>query len=169
MSRAAPSDIIIAKDIDKSLLSPGAYANVSPQVGKIYRDTIRADGGDDFIFASNSDAVDGGAGNDVISLISDDAKHFGNTVGGNGNDTITGSAGDEWISTGEDFLWLSLGNWNAASKAAYGGATDVVSSGDGDDTVITMLYCDATVDTGKGKDDVFVRGRPDIVTTGDGK
>jgi Ca2+-binding RTX toxin-like protein len=164
----ADSDIILAKDIDESLLSPGAYANVSPQVGKIYRDTIRAEGGDDIIFASNSDAVDGGAGNDVISLISDDAKNFGNTVGGNGSDVITGSAGDEFISTGEDLLWLSLGNWNAASKAAYGGATDVVSSGDGDDTVITMLYCDATVDTGKGKDEVFVRGLLDIVTTGDG-
>jgi Ca2+-binding RTX toxin-like protein len=164
----AGKDIIVAKDIDESLLSPGAYANVSAQVGKIYRDTIRAGDGGDIIFASNSDAVDGGAGNDVISLISDDAKDFGITVGGNGSDTITGSAGDEWIATGEELLWASLGNWNAASKAAYGGAADVVTSGGGDDTVITMLYCDATVDTGKGKDDVFVRGLLDIVATGDG-
>ena len=75
---------------------------------------------------------------------------------------------DEWISTGQDCLFWSLGNWNAASKAAYGGATDVVNSGDGDDTVLTMMYCNATVDTGKGHDDVFVLGLLDIVSTGDG-
>ena len=164
----AGNDIIVAKDIDESLLLPGAYANVSAQVGKIYQDTIRADGGDDIIFASNSDSVDGGDGNDVISLIADDAKDAGTTEGGNGSDSITGSAGNERISTGQDLPWLSIGDWNAASKAAYGGATDVVSSGDGDDTVLTMLYCDATVDTGKGKDEVFVRGLLDIVATGDG-
>ena len=165
----AGNDIIFAKDIDESLLQPGAWASAPvPPFNMILQDTIRGDGGDDIIFASNSNSVDGGADNDVISLIVDDAKDAGGTTGGNGSDTITGSAGNEWISTGQDWLFWSIGDWNAASKAAYGGATDVVNSGDGDDTVLTMMYCNATVDTGKGHDTVFVLGLLDIVSTGDG-
>lgn len=164
----AGNDIIVAKDIDESLLAPGAYASAPVQSGKIYRDDINAGDGNDTVFASNSDSVDGGAGNDAIYLIADDITDAGGTEGGNGNDTIVGSAGNEWIATGQDWLFWSIGSWNAANKAAYGGSTDIVQSGDGNDTVETMMYCNATVDTGKGNDDVFVHGMLDLVSTGDG-
>lgn len=164
----AGNDIIAANDIDESLLAPGASAPAPVDGGKIYRDVINAGDGNDIIFASNSDIVDGGNGNDAINLIADDIFDAGGTEGGNGSDTINGSAGNEWISTGQDWLFWSMSSWNAANKAAYGGATDIVNSGDGEDTVVTMMYCNATVDTGKGDDTVFVVGTLDLISTGDG-
>ncbi len=164
----AGNDIVSANNIDESLLAPLAFAPAPVFGGKIYQDHIYAGDGNDTVFASNSDYVDGGNGNDAIHLIADDITDAGGTVGGNGSDTIVGSTGNEWIMTGQDWLWWSINDWNAANKAAFGGASDVVKSGDGDDTVLTMMYCNATVDTGKGHDSVFVHGLLDLVSTGDG-
>jgi Ca2+-binding RTX toxin-like protein len=164
----AGNDIISASNIDESLLAPGASAPAPVWGGKIYRDYIIAGDGNDTIFASNSDHIDGGTGNDAIHLIADDITDSGGTVGGNGSDTIVGSTANEWIYTGQGWLSWSINDWTAASKAAFGGANDVVNSGDGDDTVLTMMYCNATVDTGKGHDNVFVHGMMDLISTGDG-
>jgi hypothetical protein len=162
----AGNDLIVAQDADQGFLAPGTFANAPVQGGKIYRDYILAGDGDDTIFATNSDGVNAGAGNDKITLNVD--SNGGWAVGGDGSDTITGSTGDDWIATGFDLLWWPMNLWNEANEALHGGFTDVVKSGDGNDTVSTMLYCNAKVDTGKGHDDVFVLGLLDVVSTGDG-
>lgn len=157
------NDVIVAKDADDL---PGDFAPAPILWGKIYDDVISAGSGDDIIFATNSDDVDGGAGNDTITLNVDVATNAGGAVGGDGNDTITGSTANDWISTGIDWLFWPMDAWNPANKAAHGGFTDIASSGDGNDTVMTMMYCNATVDTGRGNDQVFVHGLMDIVSTG---
>ena len=157
------NDLILAKDADDKL---GDFAPAPIFWGKIFDDVIFAGAGDDIVFATNSDGVDGGAGNDTITLNVDVAADAGGAVGWDGNDTITGSAGDDWIDTGADWLFWSIDDWIPANKAAHGGFTDIANSGDGDDTVMTMMYCNATVDTGRGNDQVFVHGLMDIVSTG---
>ncbi|HKP27526.1 MAG TPA: calcium-binding protein [Dongiaceae bacterium] len=159
----AGNDLILAKDADDQV---GDFAPAPVFLGKIYDDFISAGSGDDIIFATNSDDVDGGAGNDTITLNVDVATSAGGAVGWDGNDTITGSGGDDWIATGIDWISWPMADWNPANKSAHGGFSDLVESGDGDDTVMTMMYCNATVDTGRGHDQVFVHGLMDIVSTG---
>lgn len=133
------------------------------------RDELYGGAGNDLIFATNEDNVDGGAGNDIIALkVESDALGFGYTSGETGDDIILGSKGDDWISTGSDLLFWPMGLWNPANKAAYGGYNDLVISGDGDDHIQTMIYCNANVDTGAGNDDVFVLGLWDVISMGDG-
>jgi Ca2+-binding RTX toxin-like protein len=162
------NDFITAKDTDDGLMPPGASAPAPFGLGTIYYDVILGGDGDDMILATNSDGVDGGNGNDTITLNADIVDDAGWAVGEDGNDTITGSTGDDLILTGVDWLFWPMDAWNPANKAAHGGFTDVVNSGEGNDYVVTMMYCNATVDTGKGHDQVSVHGLLDIVSTGDG-
>jgi hypothetical protein len=133
------------------------------------RDEIYGGFGNDLILATNEDHVDGGSGNDLIALAADgDALGFGYTAGWNGDDIILGSKADDWIGTGSSWVSWYPEMWNAANKAVYGGFNDIVVSGDGNDHIQTMFYCNAIVDTGAGHDDVFARGLYDIISTGDG-
>ena len=161
----AGNDLIVANDAD-DLANDFAFAPVF--FGKIYDDYISAGSGNDTVFATNRDDVMAGTGNDTVSLNVDIAAGGGWTVGEDGSDTVTGSTGNDNIATGFDWVSWPMDAWNAANKAAHGGFTDVVNSGDGNDTVFTMMYCNATVDTGKGHDDVFVHGLMDLVSTGEG-
>jgi Ca2+-binding RTX toxin-like protein len=90
---------------------------------------VNANGGDDSITASNglanliALAVDGGAGNDVIT-------------GGDGNDRLVGGDGDDTIvgGKGADFVALGAGDdtfvWNP------GDGSDTVEGGDGRDEMV---------------------------------
>ena len=97
-----------------------------------------------------------------------EALWFGVTSGGTGDDFILGSKADDWIATGADMVLWPVDLWNAANKAAHGGFNDIVVSGEGDDHVTTMIYCNANVDTGKGNDDAVVLGLLDVISMGDG-
>jgi Ca2+-binding RTX toxin-like protein len=162
----AGDDLIVAQDADQGFMAPGTFANAPVQGGKIYRDYILAGDGDDTIFATNSDGVDAGAGNDKITLNVDSGPGW--AYGGDGSDTITGSTGDDVIATGFGLLWWTMNLWNEGNEALHGGFTDVVKSGDGNDIVLTMLYCNTKIDTGNGHDEVFVHGLLDVVSTGEG-
>jgi Ca2+-binding RTX toxin-like protein len=133
------------------------------------RDNLYGGAGNDLILATNDDNVNGGSGNDLIALQAESTDFpFGIVSGGTGDDIILGSKSDDWLFTGTDFAFWPMAMWNAANKAAYGGFTDIVASGDGDDHVNTMIYCNANVDTGAGNDDVFVLGLYDLISMGDG-
>lgn len=166
----AGNDIIVSTENDQ-LTNQNLEDAPNPldALHDLARDTIHAGAGNDIVFATNEDTVDGGSGDDIIVLNAEtDAVWLGYTSGHNGDDIILGSVGDDWIGTGIDSLLWPHAIWNAANKAAYGGYNDVVVSGDGDDHVNTMIYCNANVDTGKGNDDVFVLGLLDVISMGDG-
>jgi Ca2+-binding RTX toxin-like protein len=165
ISGGTGNDVIFATEADQSLLPGGTSTNVPG--GAIFRDTIHAGDGDDVIHATNSDYVYAGSGDDTISLTAD--TFVGWSAGGDGNDTITGSAGNDIISTGLEWLFWSKNSWNPTNEALHGGFEDSVKSGDGNDVILTMLYCNATVETGKGDDSVAVHGLYDIVVTGEGE
>jgi Ca2+-binding RTX toxin-like protein len=159
---ATETDQLANEDLDEAPHPFGDPFGVS-------RDEIYGGSGNDLILATNEDHVDGGSGNDLIVLAADgDALGFGYTAGWNGDDIILGSKADDWIGTGSSWVSWYPAMWNAANKAAYGGFNDIVVSGDGNDHIQTMFYCNAIVDTGAGHDDVFARGLYDIISTGDG-
>jgi Ca2+-binding RTX toxin-like protein len=170
LDAGAGNDIIVATEDDQ--LANEDLDNAPHPFGDpsgVPRDEIYGGSGNDLIFATNEDNVSGGSGNDVIVLNTEsDAGGFGYTAGWNGDDIVLGSKGDDWIGTGADWAFWYPANWNAANKAAYGGFDDIVVSGDGDDHIQTMFYCNANVDTGAGNDDVFVLGLYDLVSMGDG-
>src|SRR3954449_8325065 len=92
--------------------------------------------GDDVIYVTGTATVRGLAGNDVIcGPTGAPATTGGQWNGGDGNDTLTGSAGT-----------LDGGAGNDAIKGA--GAT-AITGGDGDDTVASTT---ATIDGGAGND-----------------
>jgi Ca2+-binding RTX toxin-like protein len=164
------NDIIVTTETDQLANehlddAPDPFDNQSD----LDRDEIYGGFGNDLILATNEDHVDGGSGNDLIALAADgDALGFGYTAGWNGDDIILGSKADDWIGTGSSWVSWYPEMWNAANKAVYGGFNDIVVSGDGNDHIQTMFYCNAIVDTGAGHDDVFARGLYDIISTGDG-
>jgi Ca2+-binding RTX toxin-like protein len=171
LDAGAGNDIIVANEDDQLANEMGhnAPAPFDGLFDFITRDDIYGGSGNDLIFANSEDNVDGGSGNDII-LLSDstDAGGFGYIAAGNSSDIVIGSKNDDWIGTGIDSLFWPQAWWNAANKAAYGGFTDIVVSGDGDDHINTMIYCNANVDTGAGNDDVFVLGLFDVISMGAG-
>jgi Ca2+-binding RTX toxin-like protein len=163
----AGNDIIIANDDDGHLLDLFEKARF-PGGGEGSRDYIDAGAGDDLVLGTHEDVVYGGSGNDRIE-ISDCTDSFGsgNAYAGNGDDTIIGSDYGEWIFTGTgDLLWPTE-FWTPENKAAFGGFNDTVISGGGNDHIMTMMYCNATVDTGSGDDTVWVVGLRDVISMGD--
>lgn len=162
------NDILVSLEDDQHLLA--LNSKVLDSTGHyIYRDTILGEAGDDFIFATNLDKVDGGTGNDTVQLLDETGASTWTAavLGRDGNDTITGSAGDDYIYTGHEGDPMLSSWWTTV--AGNGGFADVVKSGDGNDWVSTMAYCNATVDTGKGDDTVYSVGLWDIIATGDGE
>lgn len=170
LDAGAGNDIIVSTENDQ--LVNDALDNAPHPFGDpagVNRDEIYGGSGNDLILATNEDHVDAGSGNDLIALVADgDAPGFGAISAWNGDDIILGSKGDDWISTGASWVFWYADMWNAANKAAYGGFNDIVVSGDGDDHIQTMFYCNANVDTGAGNDDVFVLGLYDVISMGDG-
>lgn len=170
LDAGAGNDIIVATEEDHNANELGDHAP-APFGGLfdfLMEDEIYGGSGNDLILATNEDQVDGGSGNDLIALKADTSGNgMGTFEGGNGDDIILGSNADEWISTGQDWVFWHPSMWNAANKAAYGGFNDIVVSGDGHDVVMTMFYCNANVDTGAGFDEVFVLGLYDVISTGD--
>jgi Ca2+-binding RTX toxin-like protein len=90
------------------------------------------DGNDTIIAGNESDYVDGGNGNDIISdlggLVGD---HF---IGGSGNDVLSAIAGDDWLEGGTGNDALSGGNDNDYLDGGTG--KDLLDGDDGNDTLI---------------------------------
>jgi Ca2+-binding RTX toxin-like protein len=169
LDAGAGNDIIVSTEDDQGWndKQENAPAPFDGPFDFITSDWIVAGSGNDLIFATNLDIVDGGSGNDLILLNAESTDGFGFASGETGDDIVVGSKSDDWIATGSGWLSWSPNMWNAANKAAYGGFTDLVATGEGNDLVTTMLYCNAIIDTGAGSDDVFVHGLYDIISTGD--
>jgi Ca2+-binding RTX toxin-like protein len=171
LDAGAGNDIIVAIEEDNHANEMGdnAPAPFDGLFDFMIEDEIYGGSGNDLVLATNVDDVHGGSGNDLIALAADTSGNgAGSVEGENGDDIILGSKANEWISTGEGWLFWSPDMWSAANKAAYGGFNDIVVSGDGNDVVMTMFYCNANVDTGAGGDHVFVLGLYDVISTGDG-
>lgn len=168
----AGNDIIIAND-DDGLRADEVLAFEPPLTpyGALFRDYVNGGAGDDLVYATHEDLAHGGSGNDRIEL-SDctDSWGFGQVSGGNGDDVIVNTAASKvvFISTGDTSISTYPFEWTPANKAAYGGFNDTVIGGDGKDIVTTMQYCNATVETGRGNDEVFAVGLHDVISTGDG-
>ena len=161
------NDIIVANDDDR-FLHPGEWVP-NPLGGKLTTDHIEAGDGNDRIFATSLDEVYGGDGDDRIELsVPTDFPGYAQVVGGNGNDTIIGSENADFIYTGAEEDYWFPSDWNAENKAAYGGFTDTVSGGAGDDYITTMIYSNAVIDTGDDDDILFVFGLRDVITMGEG-
>ena len=159
---ATENDQVVNDDLDQA---PDPFGDPFG----VRRDEIYGGSGNDLILATNEDHVDGGSGNDLIALAAEsDALYFGYTAGWNGDDIILGSKADDWIGTGADWVVWYASYWNPANEVAYGGFNDIVISGEGDDHIQTMIYCNANVDTGAGNDDIFVLGLYDVISMGDG-
>lgn len=91
--------------------------------------------------------------------------------GGSGNDTITGSANDDFLVGGNDDDQITAGAGNnsviggAGNDAITAGAgNDSLSGGDGNDNITTGAGND-NVDAGAGDDTVVVAGNFDITAT----
>ncbi len=165
-------DIIMANDDDEFLLPifesvPGPFIGT----GSLSEDEIHAGTGDDVVFAGASDIVYADAGDDVIHLVNytpAPGVGIGWAVGDTGNDIIIGSDMADQIHTGSYYLFWSMDDYNPLVEFFLGGFNDVVNSGAGDDWVSTAAYCNAKVNTGDGKDEVFSVGLWDVISTGNG-
>jgi Ca2+-binding RTX toxin-like protein len=170
LDAGAGNDIIVSTEDDQHVnddLDHAPNPFLSPY--DLLVDTLYGGAGNDIILATNQDNASGGSGDDIIALKAEtDAQWFGVSWGGTGNDIILGSDADDWVATGSDLLFWPMALWNAANKAAVGGFNDIVASGDGDDHITSMIYCNANVDTGSGNDDIFVVGLLDVISMGDG-
>ena len=163
----AGNDIIVANDDDR-FLHPGQWAP-SPMSSKSYTDHIEGGAGNDHIFATSLDEVNGGDGDDRIELsVLTDSLGYAPVAGENGNDVIIGSENADLIYTGPDEEWWAPTDWNAENKAAYGGFTDTVVGGEGNDELMTMMYCTAIVDAGANDDAIHVLGVRDVISMGEG-
>lgn len=129
-------------------------------------DHVEGGAGNDDIAATADDYVGGGHGDDVIWLIDDKGIGHGAAHGDDGNDAIVGSAADDWLWTGMDWLLFYPQDWSLSNKLEHGGFHDKLDGGDGNDWVTTMIYCTADVTTGNGDDTVYVVGDWDKVATG---
>ena len=166
----AGDDVIIANEDDGHLndLLESVPNPVNPNQN-LYEDRINGDDGSDAIAASSSDVVNGGAGDDLILLSSFTPEvGTGVAIGGTGNDTIIGSASDDAVRTGWGSLFWPQSLWNEETQKQVGGFHDLVDTGEGDDRVTTMIYCDADVSTGGGNDTVFSLGLLDKIDMGRG-
>ena len=165
-------DLIMAVEDDELLLPllfdiPGPFIGT----GSLYEDQIHAGSGKDVIFAGASDIVYADGGDDVIHLVNyTPAPGVGPgwAVGDAGNDVILGSDMEDWIFTGSYNYFWGQDKWNPLVEIFLGGFNDVVNSGGGDDWITTMNYCNAKINTGDGKDDVFTVGLWDVIAMGDG-
>ena len=170
LDAGAGNDIIVSTEDDQGWndKQPNALAPFAGPFDFLTSDWIEAGTGNDLIFATNRDVVDGGSGNDLVLLNAESDDGFGFASGQTGDDIFIGSDGDDWIATGSGFVFWPASMWNDENKAAYGGFTDLVATGAGNDRVDTMIYCNALVDTGAGGDTIFILGLYDVISMGDG-
>ena len=166
-------DLIMAAEDDEFLLPPFGDGFPGPfiETGTLHEDEIHAGSGKDVIFAGASDIVYADGGDDVIHLVNyTPAPGVGPgwAVGDAGNDVILGSDMEDWIFTGSYNYFWGQDKWNPLVEIFLGGFNDVVNSGGGDDWITTMNYCNAKIDTGDGKDEVFTVGLWDVIAMGDG-
>jgi Ca2+-binding RTX toxin-like protein len=168
----AGDDVIIANEDDEPLNDPQESV-VHPTLPNIdiSEDWIYGGDGNDAIAACSSDIVDGGDGNDLVLLSSfTDAPGVstGGVEGGRGDDVVIGSVSDDYVATGLGLLFWPQSIWNEEMQKQHGGFHDVVNTGDGNDSVTTMVYCTAEVSTGAGNDTVFSLGLLDKIDMGRG-
>jgi Ca2+-binding RTX toxin-like protein len=111
--------------------------------------------------------LEGGAGNDSLTIDSTSAR-FDKPVlilGGDGNDTLAGGAGNDALLGGAGNDDLSGGK---GDDLLFGGAgNDTLTGGTGDDFIFGGLGNDS-VDAGVGDDIIFAIDGPDTVNAGDG-
>ncbi|SFG15766.1 Ca2+-binding protein, RTX toxin-related, partial [Roseobacter denitrificans OCh 114] len=139
-------------------------------------------GGNDIIFASNTafETLDGGAGIDTlnttlfngtyeINLVTgvtnfapESFVNFENVVTGNGNTTITGTAGANVITTGNGNDTVNAGSGNDTINTGSG--DDTVNGGSGNDTINTGAGND-TVESSTGSDTIFLGDGDDTATS----
>ncbi|WP_425490124.1 beta strand repeat-containing protein, partial [Azospirillum tabaci] len=107
--------------------------------GGVGYDTLYGNDGDDTLLGGDFDSLDGGAGNDVLSL---DNLSYGYAHGGLGDDSLTGGSGIQWLygDAGNDTLSGGAGNdsldGGAGNDSLDGGAgNDALYSGSGIDTL----------------------------------
>jgi VCBS repeat-containing protein len=176
-------------------VSTGAGAGNDTLEGGAGNDTIYGGGGNDtLIGGAGADLLEGGAGNDTFALTGEDgnwssgyvAQNVGDPTaggtnetasitgdkvtadiihGGEGTDTLTGSAGN-------DAIFLDDSYTAAAQAGARIDGVEVINAGAGDDVVdltsTHYTYGDVTVDGGAGNDVVWGNAGNDVLAGGDG-
>ncbi|MEH2076085.1 MAG: hypothetical protein V7K57_17100, partial [Nostoc sp.] len=122
-------------------------------------DVINGQGGDDIIDGkSGNDILRGGAGNDIL-------------IGGAGNDTLESGTGNNTLNGGAGDDYLSA---DSISNYVYGDPTsnNLLSGGDGNDTLFAFNYTGNNTLNGGAGDDTFYTGSniytADILATGGG-
>jgi len=166
-------DLILATEDDEILLPPSDDNFPGPfdGTGPLYEDEIHGGTGKDVIFASASDVIYADGGDDIIHLVNftpAPSVDSGWAVGDAGNDVILGSDMDDQIFTGSYNYFWGQDKWNPLVEIFLGGFNDVVDTGDGDDRITSMNYCNAKIDTGDGNDRIYTVGLWDVISTGDG-
>ena len=145
-----------------------------------YANVLHGDAGDDTIFSGiGDDAIDGGADTDTVDYsyshnisvsvdlgagtasttsMSDTLTSIENVTTGSGDDTITGSGGDNVIRSGAgDDVIYGIGGANTIytsngdDTVTGGTGVDTIYTEEGDDTIITSAG-DDTIDGGSGSD-----------------
>jgi Ca2+-binding RTX toxin-like protein len=163
-------DLIFSTEDDELALAP--FESVPGPFGpNLYQDEIHAGSGDDVVFACATDKIYADSGDDIIHLIDytpAPGQVPGVAVGDAGNDVILGSDQRDEIFTGSYYYFWGPETYNPVVKALLGGFDDVVNSKDGNDLINTMPYCNATVNTGAGHDEIFVVGLRDVISMEDG-
>ncbi len=129
----------------------------------------------------------GGAGDDIFNPHLDMLPYYGRGAifGGGGNDTLTGTAGSDFIGGGDDNDTLidnyghnelrggmgndvlTVGNGSAGSILKGGAGNDIVTSGAGNDTLIGGSGYDTLIG-GRGQDTLFGNRGRDVLNGGEG-
>lgn len=136
---------------------------------------VNTNAGDDSIIFENSENsqfthldIDAGSGDDIIDISALNANSFsadGRILdGGSGDDTITGSDGNETIIGGSGDDVINAGGGDDIIQAGSGDdvidagdGDDIIQAGSGDDTVI-FDAADSIVNGGSGLDALIVSG-----------
>jgi trimeric autotransporter adhesin len=119
-------------------------------VGSAYDDTITDD-------ATGAKSIDGGAGNDTISV----SVGAANIDGGAGDDTITGGSANDVITGGAGANILSGGD--GSDRLIASGTSDVLNGGDGADMlVVTANAGSVTLRGGAGDDVIDARAHAEV-------
>ncbi|PIE16617.1 MAG: type I secretion protein [Rhodobacterales bacterium] len=125
------------------------------------------DGDDEIIGGDGNDIVHGGDGDDIIDTSGPDplpdlgypGLYDPDADPNNDRDTVSGGAGDDTITTGDDVDVIDGGTGDDTIDAGYD--DDVIDGGDGDDTIIGNEGND-TIDGGAGDDTIYAGVDPSV-------